>query len=493
MIKDFSVHNFRSFTESGPIAIAPLTCFVGRNSSGKSSILHALTILRQSQEYPALGARVPQLNLNGPLIEAGEYKDVVTGHDETIPLGFNFSLRLSPIRSRFDSEEPTSLVELDVPRPFERTSFHLPWRYVPYARGDGPIPQADASVDFQFLPQKPFGPILSRLAFAVPTIGRATFVRTLGEQRVQHWRGYFEGLPSKSLELFFPRASFFPVIDFRQHSSRRSREHALLRRFLRYTYKAFSEVAEFLSEAKMVGPFRTPPARRYSFTGFGAVDTGLTGQRAVDLLITERLLGQPGEHLRTATSFWLKRLGLAKTVDIKHLARRSNIFEVLISGAGGAPTANFADVGFGISQVLPVLVQGFLVRRGGTFIVQQPELHLHPDAQAALADFFLYLASQGINSIVETHSEYLLLRLRRRLAERSKPITIGLPSERASKSRTLNRRDVSVLYVGQSHGHGSLRKIGIDKAFQFDNLPDGFMNQAISDRLALLKAIKGYG
>lgn len=489
MIKAFAVHNFRSFADTGPISLTALTCLVGRNSSGKSSVLHALMLLRQSTEYPALGARVPQLNLNGPLIEAGDYKDIVTGHDPDRPVGFVFDLELKPPDSRSPFHIPSSLVELDIPRPYEASRFRPSWRYFPHSSGDSSKRGITASVELQFLPQRPFGPTLSRLVVDLGALGKATFVRTSAGQRVQHWRTYLEGIPKTSIAMIFPRGSFLPYLDTRSTRSLKSS----VRQFVSYAHLAFFDLAEFLAEVKMVGPFRTPPARRYSFTGFGAVDTGLSGQRAVDLLITERLLRQPGEHLRTAVSFWLNRLCLAKKIDVRSLANRSNIFELLISGAGGVPTANFADVGFGISQILPVLVQGFLVRRGGTLIVQQPELHLHPDAQAALADFFIYLASQGVNSIVETHSEYFLIRLRRRLAERAKPALIGLPHETASSRKSVSRRDVQVLYIDQGAGGGSISEMPIDQDFQFQNTPPGFMSEALDDRLALMKALTKRG
>ncbi|MBI3067401.1 MAG: AAA family ATPase [Betaproteobacteria bacterium] len=129
MIKGFAVHNFRSFRDSGRISLDPLTCLVGRNSSGKSSILHALMLLRQSNEYRALGARVPQLNLNGPLIEAGDYKDVISGHNPDLPLGFVFYLSLKPLSRAHYEESQTSLVELDIPRRFERERLMFGLRY----------------------------------------------------------------------------------------------------------------------------------------------------------------------------------------------------------------------------------------------------------------------------------------------------------------------------------------------------------------------------
>ena len=87
------------------------------------------------------------------------------------------------------------------------------------------------------------------------------------------------------------------------------------------------------------------------------------------------------------------------------------------------------------------------MRPGGVYLVQQPEIHLHPDAQAGLADFFIYLASHGVITIVETHSEYLLLRIRRRLAEGAPPVTMGTPTERP-QIQTLRSSDVSVLFTG---------------------------------------------
>jgi hypothetical protein len=342
-------------------------------------------------------------------------------------------------------------------------------------------------VALQYLPQPPFGPTLNTLSITIDGLGQAFFRRTVGEKRIQHWRAYVRGLPNKALELFFPRESFLPVVDIRS-GGRRGGE--TIRRFVSLSSLAFSEITDFLNDTKVVGPFRTPPARRYAFSGFGALDTGLSGERAVDLLIAENLLRPTNDYLRRAVSYWLDRLQLADNIKVKTLAKRANIFEVQVSGAGGVRRANFADVGFGVSQVLPVLVQGLLVRRGGTFLVQQPEIHLHPDAQADLADYFLYLASQGVNSLVETHSEYFLLRLRRRLAEGIKPGLIGIPAEREPGVGSLGLGDVSILYVQANKQDRTPREIRIGKAFQFEDLPRGFMNQAIEDRVAIMQALK---
>ena len=123
-------------------------------------------------------------------------------------------------------------------------------------------------------------------------------------------------------------------------------------------------------------------------------------------------------------------------------------------------------------------------------MVQQPELHLHPDAQAGLADFFLYLTSCGIRVIVETHSEYLLIRLRRRLAEGKLDVGRSLPGLRR-RSVPLSKEDVTVLLtkIERQRLGAKVSELALGNAFQFENLPKDFMSQALDDRLALLRAV----
>jgi hypothetical protein len=492
MITSFSATNFRAFEDSGNLPIVPLTCLVGRNSSGKSSIIQALLLLRQSIEQQVLGARVPQLNLNGTLLDAGYFEDIVYRHDTEREMVFSLETKIDLSLIRGGRSIAGSLVELDVPRPPEPRYWLPALHAVQFLQQRRKTRVRNVIVSFSFRPEPPFGPTLSRLEFKVENLGNASFVRTTAEQRVQHWRAYLEGLPKRSVELFFPKWSFFPSLNERtgRIKSSTTQQKAQVSEFVTFAQLTILDVHVFLSGLRLLGPFRTPPARRYTFSGLGAVDTGISGERAVDLLITDRLLRPGREQLRAAVSFWLKKLGLARSVTVRDLTHKANIFELAVAGAGTARSANFADVGFGVSQVLPVLVQGFLVPRGGTYVVQQPELHLHPDAQAGLADFFIYLASQGVQSIVETHSEYLLLRLRRRLAERIKLPKIGIQGEKDGHFREWNKDSVSVVYLDESSSGARLVPLEIGNSFQFENLPQGFMTQAVDDRLALMKALR---
>lgn len=88
---------------------------------------------------------------------------------------------------------------------------------------------------------------------------------------------------------------------------------------------------------------------------------------------------------------------------------------------GSREYQNLADVGQANSQVIPVLVGGLRLNAGSTYLVEEPEIHLHPRAQADLGDYFKGLLDRGVSSIVETHSEYLVLRLQQHVATGEMP------------------------------------------------------------------------
>ena len=481
------LENFRLFRDSGWFKLAPLTCLVGRNSSGKSSVLSAILLLKQSVEREAMGSALMPLALSGPYCDLGNYAAVVHNHDESSEISLSFSTSLQDLK-KATSERGTPFVEFSVPRPRQIG----PGYYYSGTRFETKIPdKGEIEIRLTFSVDEPFGPSLNRFEIEVTGVGAASFVRTIHGERKEHWRVYTTALPPKSIVLRTWARTFFPSIDIRPKSyssSAPSIKHRI-RVFCAATRLFFYFVQQGLSRSEFIGPFRTPPERRYAFGGFSAIRGAPSGEQAVDLLITEALLKPKGPRsLHSALSFWIRHLKLAESLDIKDIAKHLNLFEVDVEGAGQGTRANLADVGFGVSQALPVLIQGLLMRSGGIYLVQQPEIHLHPDAQAGLADFFIYLASYGVITVVETHSEYLLLRLRRRLAEGAQPLAAGSSIERRG-AKPLTTRDVAVLLTGSDGGEAGVRQLEIGDSFQFENLPPGFMSQALEDRVALLNAV----
>jgi hypothetical protein len=126
-----------------------------------------------------------------------------------------------------------------------------------------------------------------------------------------------------------------------------------------------------------------------------------------------------GWHTRDETKLvegvgrWLIRLGLAESVESVRSLKNKRVIQVRVTLPGQQPY-DITDVGFGISQILPVLVAGLMQVQGSLFVVDLPEAHLHPWPQARLADFFCSLALSGRHALVETHSEMFFHRLRLR-------------------------------------------------------------------------------
>jgi predicted ATPase len=116
--------------------------------------------------------------------------------------------------------------------------------------------------------------------------------------------------------------------------------------------------------------------------------------------------------LANATCFWLQRLGIATRVETIDSARQPGRIETRFTINQNGKSHDITEVGFGLSQVLPVLVGGLMQKENSLFIVDLPEAHLHPRPQAELADFFCGLALSKRSAIVETHSEMFFHRLR---------------------------------------------------------------------------------
>lgn len=479
------LQNFRLFRDTGWITLDPLTCIVGRNSSGKSSFVFALLLLKQSIEKRVFGSVITPLSLSGNYCDLGQFRDLAHDHDQSCAVTYSFRVPIA-LMDDYQRDDSGPLVELAPSEPIFESWMRYAFSEIQKLRDR----VVEASLTFS--EDEPFGPSLSSCEIGIVGLNKVKFLRTISGERKPHWRTYTKGYPGlHGFKLEQTSQRFLPQLQFRS-SSRLPSAHRLDKSAIQL-FRAGQFCLQFLEDllrgSEMIGPFRQPPERRYTFAGFGTNKIGPSGEQAVDLLITELLIRKgSAKPLINAVGYWLKALTLANSLKVRDAARRMNLFEVDLRLAGGRQLNNLVDVGFGISQVLPVLVQGLMMRRGGIYIVQEPEIHLHPDAQAALADFFIYLTCQGVRCIVETHSEYLLLRLRRRLAEGKGPLRSALPRFAAPPKR-LSERDVAVL-VSESKGkEATIRKLGIGKGFQFENMPPGFMSQASQDRMELLKAV----
>ncbi len=179
----------------------------------------------------------------------------------------------------------------------------------------------------------------------------------------------------------------------------------------------------------------------------------------------------------------LKELGLGIQFEVYALDEErkpyQSIFEVRLREEDAAGIeSNLCDTGFGWSQMLPVVLECALAEKEATIIIEEPESHLHPGAQVKLGDLFIRVAKGGVRLLIETHSEHLLLRFRRRIArtslnriKRARDIPVAADDENGPELAT---GQLAVYFFEREAGVSRIESVGIDEQGQYVKQPDGF-------------------
>lgn len=236
----------------------------------------------------------------------------------------------------------------------------------------------------------------------------------------------------------------------------------------------FRELRDLARRVSYIGPLREEP-QVLSPTGgrTGSVPAGIKGEYTADLLYRSRedlttYIDPEGversDLLLDAVGVWAARLGVGESVLVVDEGKLGRGIRVNIDGK----ERDLTTIGVGVSQLLPVITVVLAASKNSIVILEQPELHLHPAIQSRLAEFFSS-ARPDLAIIVETHSEYLITRLRR-----------------LNVSRDLGMTEVSFLFAHAGDGGSTIEPLGIDSLGDIDEWPEGFFDtQEIEERLLL--------
>lgn len=238
-----------------------------------------------------------------------------------------------------------------------------------------------------------------------------------------------------------------------------------------------STLEEFARQVQYLGPLRDEPrvvwtqwneqARGLPVGSRGEFSAAVLSRRASRPIAYNRPNGDPAvEPLNTAVDEWLTYLDIGEGVAARSRGKLGVGVEVNIGGHA----RDLTSVGVGVSQALPLIVALLSVPRRSVFIVEQPELHLHPAVQARLADFMV-TARQDLSVVVETHSEALLTRIRRRVAE-----------EKIQPDR------VRIVFVENDGFGASTRNLQVSSYGDLSEWPSGFISGGDDDTRAILQA-----
>ena len=247
----------------------------------------------------------------------------------------------------------------------------------------------------------------------------------------------------------------------------------------------------FTHRIRYLGPLRDEPKPVYPLGFSGDLDdVGYRGENTAAVLhlffnssvdyVPSRYFGMnaPGQTLSTekaplnvAVSDWLEYMGVVEGIQTADRGKLG--YEMRVTAPGTDFFQDLTHVGVGVSQVLPILVLSLLAEPGSTLLFEQPELHLHPRVQTRLGDFFISMISAGRQCIVETHSEYLVNRLRYRVA--------ASPGEELAN-------DIAIQFVEKHGKETKFRPIRVNKYGVIADWPKGFFDENEENAGAMLRA-----
>ncbi len=214
-------------------------------------------------------------------------------------------------------------------------------------------------------------------------------------------------------------------------------------------------------------PIRTRPRRTYD----PIRDVPEPEGSHMPMVLAKFLFGQSNNsQLQQALTSFGQASGLFNSLEIKRKGHQdSDPFQISIRSNG--PPFNLVDVGYGVSQVLPILVDIVQSPQNSTFLLQQPEVHLHPQAQAELGSFLAIWAKEhNKRFIIETHSDYLVDRIRMDVRDK----------------KSISCDQICILYFEKVSGQVYIHQLDIDESGNFINVPPSYRQFFLQEERRML-------
>jgi hypothetical protein len=413
MLQKLILENVRCFRGRHEIPLRPLTFLIGENSTGKTTCLaaaHIASRFYQAEFKP---------DFNEPPFNLGAYEQIASlSQEKNSAQRFSIGIELSDgemVSARFRSitGQPSAM------------------EVVVASKGNRLVVRSD---------------------------GSTTVIASTG--KVFEYSGGDRG-PSPDWLLLLGLAICVPpgdpVLDRGPQICRAEEAFKELFTKLRYHYLT----------SRAIAPIRSNPERIYS----PKTDAPRVEGDHVPMVLYQTVLKKKWNRLQARLTEFGVSSGLFAGIDLKRLGKSSSSPFQLMFKMPGTPSFNLMDVGYGISQVLPILVDAITNERGQLFLMQQPEVHLHPKAQAELATFLGYLAkNENKQFIVETHSDYMIDRACLDVRD---------------KKNGLTPDDVMILYFQRERGWVKVHPITIDAKGNLVGAPKGYRDFFLKEQARL--------
>ena len=512
MITAFGLSNFRCFADPQQFRTAPLTLIFGPNSSGKSALIQSLVLLKQSLALPndfSWRKIKPKATLvpRGDLIDFGSFKGILHNHDKNRPMNFTVEFDLSDNEERIflpQSRQNSDLIPMQsltldlqystamecAENTLDVNSRALLCRVGIDYGGESPVVLERTTVPpseilysqakpgtsyFRLADRKSAESLLDNLRVHARI---TTFEMRDGEliSKINTDLDSLPILPEQVVEclangLFISNHDEFPWTFLPTRRGPLVLNERNIAFDLDPTYNFYDIEMCFrsvLDRISYLGPLRSYPQRYYVGTDEKVTSVGSKGELFPQALY----LGD--QNLIESLNKWFHRSEIPYSLHLNRFGddTTGELISIALTDLRNGCVVSPADVGFGLGQCLPILLEGVMSSRK-IICLEQPEIHLHPRLQAHLSDFFLETScvrnsEEGNQWIIETHSEALMLRLQRRIRE-------GQISPHA----------ICVLYVLPGvNGESQVLELRLDEEGRFlDQWPGGFFEESYFELL----------
>lgn len=408
-LTELRLENFKCFKKPQTFKFPKLTILTGANSSGKSAVINAILGALQSEHFPY------EYATNGEFVNMGDFKDIANGRDQRkkVKIGLTISDTV------YDNEEDINAFAIH------------------------PDTNDVLRIDTIWEGMSPNGlPELSSLLGQMSE-GTIKLIKQDDEHRIS-----IKDQTGSLLEDFSTSLS--------------GREKFLKPAVFNITSRVemlFNSVKE---DMLSIGAFRLPPERTYlERPSASKIDTD--GRGYLDQIIYWQTR-KPEKYEQLVQI--MRDLALLENISSKRL-NGGGRFEMLVQPKKDSPLSSLADVGFGISQFLPIIVADLQLSDNSKLFVAEPEIHLHPNVQALFGEYLVKSANTTQKTYtIETHSEYLLNRLRLAIVKGE-----------------LKPDDLKVYFLENKGNDTEVFDIAFTKTGQILHAPDNFFQTYLMDTM----------
>ncbi|MBU1618426.1 MAG: AAA family ATPase [Gammaproteobacteria bacterium] len=446
MITNFELENFKAFSHKQSLKLAPITLIYGPNSSGKSSVIQALMMLQQTLKAADQDGK---LITSGSSISLGTFESLIHKQDKKSTMQFTIEydsqINAEDFKHRYSYE--MLFANSDI-RKLELSYGCIDSKPLLMHYNFSCSNKSGIKVDYQLVRSRATSQganfsLNNPHSLELAIVRRAGIKKTDGKSWVD---------VSDYLSKPFGISQILSIPTIRDSVGGEANL---------YTDRVVDDVAHMINDYKYLGPLRSSPKKIYSEyteknnSGSGKNNLGLEMYNSSSNTI--KSINKFLEQFKIPYKIFVKDLGDVNTGPLISIQ-----LEDLRNGTVITPK----DVGFGIGQVLPIILEA-IVSTNKLICVEQPEIHLHPRLQAHLADLFIESTKSEKNNqwIIETHSEALMLRIQKRIRE-----------------GVISKDMVSVLYIDVGESGAQVTSLHLDDEGDFlTHWPNGFFEERLNE------------